>query len=347
MSSNIEPTIVEPTISELPDPAEAKLQLTAGPLAFNLHGLDLSTIISEFNSLRQSVTTMISDGPSSGAAFLPVVNSIHSGELDLTEIATAWQHLSKMDAHAGISSTESQVLTALSLASHSTMWAWFNKNVTEPTRWLAMIPVSVLNKMEPPKLENEWIFPLFQSIQLSLLLRHDIKLPAKEFFPDLNAPDYEACCKNGPTAPRILSHVESAVVLWLRFYSRPEMGLETSRAVATFISTTRKAFGSIDFLYLRSVQNGIKRLRSILTTEGISLTKVPWEKLANELSSHPLADPTSNEAILLNRMQNLLWTVSSLPHTSTEMTSRYWEAVKMGSDGVDAFAQWLGQPSIA
>ena len=282
-----------------------------------------------------------------GAVFLPVFELVDSPGLGVEEIAMAWETLSKMDAHAGIRSVESQVLTALSLASHATMWTWFDKNVTEPTLYLAAIPISAFKKMELLKLENEWILPLFRSIQTSLLLYSNIKLAANKFFPGLNAPDYEARCKGGLTTPVILGHVESAVVLWLQFHPRPEMSLDTSRAVATFISIMREAFRGLDFLYLSFVQNGVKRLRSILTVENIHLTKVPWKRLAEELKSHPLANPNSDEAVLLNRMKNLLCAVSGLPHAITETTTRYREAEKMGgSDGVKAFAQWIGRPPI-
>jgi hypothetical protein len=335
-------------ISKPPDSAEVKLGLTAEPLAFNVHyELDRNTIVGEFKSLQQSAIAAISDRSPPDATFLGVVESIQSGRLGVGEIASAWQSLSKMDTDLEILSVDSRILTALSLASHSDMWTWFNNNVTEPTRRLAAIPIQSLQEMVQPKLENEWIYPLFHSIHLSLLLCQDVKLAADKFFPGLEAPDYEARYKSGPIdSKKILGYVESAVALWLRFQPRPGMSLDTSRGVATFISIARKAFGSLDFLYLSSVQNGVKKLRSILTVEGIHLTKVPWERLADELNSHPLADPNSEEAVVLSHVKRLLWAVSSLHNPCpSETATRYKEAAKMGgSDGVEAFAQWIGQP---
>jgi len=323
-----------------------KLGLTAGPLAFNVYcELDYNTIVNEFKLLQQSVIAAISDRFPSDETFLGVVESIRSGRLGVEEIASAWQTLSKMDTSLELSSADSRILTALSIASHSDMWMWFNKNVTEPTRRLTAIPISSFQEMVQPKLENEWIYPLFHSIHLSLLLRRDIKLAAKVFFPGLEAPDYEARYKSGPMDSKILGYVESAVVLWLQFQPRPGMSLDTSRGVATFTSIAHKAFGSPDFLYLSSVQNGVKKLRSILTAEGIHLTKVPWERLANELNSYPLADPNSEEAVVLKRIKQLLWAISSLRNSHPgEMATRYKEAANMGgSDGVEAFAQWIGR----
>jgi hypothetical protein len=291
------------------------------------------------------VNTAISHGTPSDKAILGSLTPIHPDKLEVSMIPSTWQTLTKIDANIEIRPADARILTALSLGSHSDMWTWFNNQVTNPTRYLAAIPISSFVGRQLPEMPNEWIFPLFRSIQTLLLVGSSIVLKAKTFFPELDAQDYASTPGGSLTASRILHHVEAAVALWLQFCPRPGMSLSTSRAVATFTSIAREAFSSSSFLYLNHIQNSIKKLRSFLTEEKTPLTKVPWERLAEELKNHPLAHPNSNEALAVEGLKELLWAISSLPHPHSTNTSVYYKkAIEIGGDaGIEASAQVMTQ----
>jgi len=300
-------------------------------------------IAGELHTLQQSANTVIFNGALSDDAILTGIASALPDKLEVSEIPSAWQMLIKIDENIETRPADSRILTALSLASHSDMWAWFRTQVTEPTWYLTTIPVTSSEDVRLPKMPNDWIFPLFQAVQMPLLINNNINLQATKFFPGLIAPDYQAPASSGPMASRILRHVEGAVSMWLQFRPRPGMSMDTSRAVATFTTIARGAFKSPTFLYLNYIQNGIKRLRSILTEDKIPLTKVPWESLAEELKNHPLSHPDSNEARALDCLKELLWAISGIPSPhSTNMSICYREAVEIGGDaGVRDFTQFM------
>lgn len=296
--------------------------------------------------LKDSVNCGISNGTPSDAAFLDTMTSTQPDKLKVHEIPSTWLNLSKVDANVETRPTDTRILAALSLRSHSEMWTWFDEQVTMPTKDLAANPISSLKATQLPKMPNEWIFPLFQAVYMALLVGNSVDLKAESFFPDLiGAQDYNIPSGGSPTSSRILRHVEGAVASWLQFRSRPGMALDTSRAVATFTSIALKAFKSPSFLYLHYIQHGIKKLRSILTNEGIPLAQVPWERLAEELRSHPLASPNSDTTLAANCLEELLWSISSLPRPhSTDMSVHYKKAVEMGGvAGEEAFAQFMAQ----
>lgn len=299
----------------------------------------------ELRVLWSSVNTTISEGHSDQAS-LNTVHTIQLGKLGAHNIPSTWENLAKIDANIEIRPTDARILTALSLESHSEMWTWFNKHVTEPTQYLTTIPISSSQDVEPSTIPNNWIFPLVQSVRLSLLIGKAITLEPKCFFPDLHgAPNYTAPPGSGLMATRIIHHVEAAVVLWLQFRPRPGMCLDTSRAVATFTSITRRIFKSSNFLYLNYIQIAVKKLRSTLTEEKIPLMKVPWEKLASELENHPLAHQDSRESLILDHLSELLWAISNLPHPHpTDMSLQYKKAVEVGGNaGVEIFAKSMSQ----
>ena len=277
---------------------------------------------------------------------MTTVASIRSGKLEPEKIRSTWQQVATIDANIEIQSTAARVLTALSLESHSDMWTWFDEQVTKPTRYLAEVPISALMDVQPHETPNDWIFPLFQAVQMPVVIQKDIDLQVQHFFPKVEAPNYHAEPGRGPMPLRILYHVEAAVILWLQFHPRSGMKLSTSRAIATFTSIAREAFKNTDFLYLNSIQTGAKKLRSILTEEQVGLGEVPWQKLAEELKKHPLARPDSDEALALDRLKELLWATSGFPYPHpSDMSGRYKRAVATGGgEGVEDFSEFMVQP---
>lgn len=306
---------------------------------------DRQEILCELESLQDWMSNRILNGPPNDEAAVDAMAIIHSSNgLNLGNIQSTWGSLSRIDTDTEIRPATAHVLAALSLQCHSRMWAWFDEQVTNPTRHLAEIPVSTLQDVQSQmQMPNEWILPLCRLVRITLLVYQNVHLRAKEFFPWLDAPDYRAPPGNLCMPSRILKHVEGAVALWLGFGPRPGMGLQTSRAVATFISTVWSTFNSPDFLYLSSIQCGVKVLRSILTEEKIELTGIPWKKLAEELKNHPLASPESDEALALNHLKQARWSISNLPlppHFPPEIPRGYKKAIEMGGEkGLDTLAQ--------
>jgi len=323
--------------------------LTTEPLDFKVWAeLDYDIIANEFNSVRRSVNATIFETPSD-ETFLKTITSIQSRQLDTHNIPSTWHNLAKLDANIETRPANTRILTVLSLESHSDMWTWFNEHVTKPTWCLATIPIPTLLDMQKrniqPEVPNEWIYPLFQAVTMAVFVHNNFSLSSKDYFPDIDAPNYEASPGVGTAKSKIIHHVEAAVILWLQFRSRPGMTLETSRGIATFTSIAKEAFKSQNFLYLSYIQDAIKRLRSVLTEEKTALSKVPWEQLAEELKNHPLAFPDSNETLALNHLVELWWTISSLPcsHPS-DISDCYKKAIAIGGDaGVEMFAKFMAQ----
>lgn len=227
------------------------------------------------------------------------------------------------------------------------MWAWFSCNVTEPVLFFLDNPLLSLWKEKGLyKMPNEWIFNIFFTVNCQRLCNFDIHLKAADYFPGLDAPDYRYSSHVGL---KVLPHVEAVIIMWLQFRSRPGMCLETSRAVATFVSIASTAFASTDFLYLSCIQSRINKLRSCLTVQTVPLAEIPWGRLAKELGAHPLANPDSNDSKAASKLKDLLVTVSGLSGPDhiipQEMAKKYKAAVGMGGDeGVALFSDCATLP---
>jgi hypothetical protein len=304
--------------------------------------LNYDTIAQEFLVFRHSADELISTGPLSKEAILSAISSADPQMLAISTIPSTWTNISKVDKDNEIRPAGSRVVTALSLKAHSDLWTWFTEQVTNPVFHLLETPIA---SRHDPKVQaqmpNEWIYPLFQKVEILLLLNKDINLVAADFFKGLDAPNYTTPYRNGS---KILSHVENAVSAWLRFYPRPGMSLTTSRAIATFVSVASTAFGNSDFLYLSYVQDRVKTLAASLTVQKVALTKIPWGRLADELNHHPLANPNSNEYNAARRFKELTLLVSGLSgldHISPDIAERYNTAVGTGgAAGVAIFADF-------
>ena len=140
---------------------------------------------------------------------------------------------------------------------------------------------------------NPWIADLVLVVKMQLLCSTTVSLEAKRFFPELVAQDYKMGVCTYPKTRKVFDHVEVAITFWPQFHPRPGMSLPTSRAVATFISIEHEAFGSLNFLYLNHIQQGIRTLRALLTDERIGLADMRWERLSEE--PKPLNSPQLGE----------------------------------------------------
>lgn len=309
-----------------------------------LEDLDYLVIAQELYVFRDALGSRIENGILQDEDILRTFTSTNPSKLEFSTIPSTWTNLSRIDKHIEIQPAESRVLTALSLQAHMDMWTWFSWNVTEPVLLLLKTPIaSHANEDVQSNIPNPWIYPLFQKVQLSLLLCKDLKLVATDFFEGVEAPIYTSTYG---VEPRIMIHVESAVALWLKFLPRPGMSLATSRAVANFIRITSKVFGGVDFLYLSFIQERIKTLRASLTDKKIPLPSISWEELVEALEVHPLANPHSDESVSVSRLRDFLWAVSGLPNTfSPEMGEQYKIAVELGGvKGLAAFADFPTPP---
>lgn len=269
--------------------------------------IDYCTISKEIVSLRDSMTSVTSKGALSDEAIMGIITSVTPDKLNISEIRLTWGKLALADNIINTKTAAARVLTALSLKAHSDIWSWFSNHVTCPVLGLEERRKSQRsNQMEMP---NQWIFPLFDAIRKQLAVKKAVDLKAADFFEGLDAPDY----KSSGGRMSILHHVERALFSWLDFQPRPGMILDTSRAVANFITTASRTFKNMNFLYLHCVQSRIETLCASLTVERIELKKIPWERFAEVLADHPLADPSSDEAVGLARLKDMLWISSGLP----------------------------------
>jgi hypothetical protein len=295
--------------------------------------LNYDTIAQECLAFRHSTNEFISNGPLSNEAISRTISSADPQVLASSTIPSIWTNISKVDNDNETRHAGSRVVTALSLKAHSDLWMWFSEQVTNPVSHLLETPI--VSRHDPnvqPHLPNEWISPLFQKVEIQLLLKNDINLVAADYFKDLDAPNYTAPYNQ---TSKTLFHVESAVLAWLRFHPRPGMMLTTSRAIATFVSVASAAFGNSDFLYLSYVQDRVKTLAASLTAQKIPLTKIPWGRLADELNNHPLANPNSDESNAVRMFKELTLLVSGfskLDYISPDIAEHYSAAVEMGGD---------------
>lgn len=303
--------------------------------------LNYQLISDELVTFYDHMKTAIVDGTSSSKALFNKITSIQSRELKADEFQAAWETVANIDTNVQLQNTDGRILAALSLTVDSNMWSWFNTNVTEPTQYLANLPIHNLKPEGLPTLPNQWILPMVTTVRCSLIANLPVKLLAMDYL-GLDAPDYETSASRRADPASVLRHVESAVTLWLNFQAKPGTRLETSRAVATFVSIAHTAFGSPNFLYLTHIQNGLKKLRSTLTKERIPLDQVPWKQLAEELKAHPLADPNSRESSALNCLVNLLQVASGFSQPS-ETQVDFEKVVGAGEAGLNIFTSSLAQ----
>lgn len=295
--------------------------------------------------------TIISE-PTQDGALLQSLSSIQSGRLAVNNIPSTWQTLAKVDQTVEIHSTSSRVLTALSFKSHSDIWGWFEAQVTEPAQRLAKLSVPQLLALDPEEMPddwmpNTWIFPLLLSLQTGRLHSGSCKfsLEAKKFFPNSTATDYTVTPRNYD----LVQNAEAAVIHWLNFTPQPGMSLQNSRALATLISTMCRTLHGSSFLYLSCIQQSLKRFHPYTARRKVPQASIEWKDVVQELEDHPLASPTSNESIILERLKEFLWTVCGLPLSkSTEMSIKYQEAVRVGGDaGVQIFAPIVDQMYVS
>jgi hypothetical protein len=304
--------------------------------------LNHQLISDELVTFYDHTKTAIIDGTSSSKALFNKITSIQSDELKADEVQAAWEMVANIDTNVQLQNADGRILAALSLTVDSNMWSWFNTNVTEPTRYLADLPIHNLKPEGLPTLPNQWILRMVTAVRCSLIANLPVKLLAKDYL-GLDAPDYETISASRRADPAsVLRHVESAVTLWLDFRAKRGTRLETSRAVATFVSIARAAFGSPNFLYLTHIQNGLKKLRSTLTKERIPLDRVPWKQLAEELKTHPLADPNSKESSTLKYLVNLLQVVSGFSQPP-EIQVDFKKVIGAGEEGLNIFTSSLAQ----
>ena len=337
-----ESTTPEKQCSKLFWPTKHRIGLIARCLDFKLFAeLDFNLIAEEFHPLEKSARSKISC-PVQNDTLLNTISSIWSIEPRANNIPGKWKDLAKIDADIEIRPSNSRILTALSLESHSNIWAWLEEQVTKPVQHLAKVPVTAWANTQLPSLPNSWILELFNATRSLLLAHTQIVLNPQRFFPGINAQQYKAPPGRGEvTGSRILEHIEAAVISWLQFSPRPGMSLDTSRRVATLTSIAQQTFGNTDFLYLGYIQQALKRR---------SLVGVPWEVLAEQLKNHPLASPTSKESITLAHLKNLLWAVSGLscPNSipmspnSVQMSTSYERALELGGEaGIEEFSPFF------
>jgi hypothetical protein len=188
------------------------------------------------------------------------------------------------------------------------MWDWFSQHVTEPIHHLLQVPITSHDDPSvQERMPNNWIFPPFQKIQLTLLLHSDVNLVTSNFIEGLDALDHMCTAQQSGSTSQILHHIEAAVYLWLRFTPLPGSFPSTSRAITKFVSVASAVFKSTDFLYLQYIQDCIKTLRANLTNERVCLTKIPWERLSQDLEEHPFTNPASAEAVAMKNLKGLLW----------------------------------------
>lgn len=308
-------------------------------------------IAHELRSLLGSVNTIISEEVPDDH-LLRSLSSIQSAMLDINNLPSTWRTLAIADEIVEIRPTNSRILMALSLQSHSDLWAWFETQVTKPAQLLANFQVPELIKLDPMEMPdnwmpNTWILPLFKSLQTGHLAAgaRSFSLMANQFFPGSTAPDYIVPGRKWDPIQR----VEAAVVSWLQFRPRPGMTLYNSRALATLISVLCKTFHGSNFLYLDYIQRLLKNFRPHTERTKIPQTSIEWQDLTHGLNDHPLASLTSSESLTLETLKDFLCTVSSLPlRRSTEMSIKYQQAIKVGGDaGIQIFAPFVDQMYVS
>jgi hypothetical protein len=276
-----------------------------------LADVEYHTIAKEAASLLDSMTLVAYKGKLPDEDLVKAMMACTNPEvLNTLEMRSMFRQLAWADSVVELMPAAACVLTALSLKAHSDIWNWYRKHVTEPVLHFEkhLVSVAWTTDIKQMKTPNPWIAPLYKAARGGWEVWRKVQLKAADYFPDLGAEDYTSS-RNMST----LSHIEHALFLWLDFKLRPRTTLETSRAVASFVTTASRALGNTDFLYLSSIQSHIKTLRVSLTVEGLDLSNIPWDRFSEALKYHPLANPESHEAIALARLKELRWIASGLP----------------------------------
>jgi hypothetical protein len=148
-------------------------------------------------------------GPLVDDGTLTTITSTNPGLLDISKIPSTWVVLAAVGNDTEARTASSQLLTALILIAHSNMWDWFSQHVTEPIHHLLQVPITSHNDPNvQEKMPNNWIFPPFRKIQLTLLLRSDVNLVTSNFIEGLDAPDH-MCTAQQSGHPRLHQNTPS------------------------------------------------------------------------------------------------------------------------------------------
>ena len=138
-------------------------------------------------------------------------------------IQTAWEALAGFDTNIKLKHLHSCICTTTSLISLVNMWSWFDTQCSQPAKLLAALEMPhLLVGNTDQVLPNDWIHPLVCKVRLQLMIstQTSMILMPEDYFPSLDAPPY--CGKKqrqlgDHTIEETLAHVESAVLLWLKF----------------------------------------------------------------------------------------------------------------------------------
>ena len=297
--------------------------------------VDYVTIAQEVHSLGSSMADVASNGMLPDNDVIKAITSVNPGVTNSLGIRSMWKRLAQADGVIETKPAAARVLMALSLKAHSDIWNWFHEHVTQPVFNCDnhLDCISWREDIRGVEMPNSWIAPLYTDVrsqqEKQRLVGGNVDLNAVDYFKDLGDEKYVSSSRMST-----LYHVEHALFGWLDFRSRPGMILETSRAVASFITTASEALGNTDFLYLHCIQSRIKSIRANLTAEREYLPKIQWEGLYRALEDHPLANQDSSEAVGLARLKELLWVASGLPRfdpilrDKVELIKEYKEAAE-------------------
>ena len=311
----------------------------------------------------------IADGKRSMEALLSDITQVRfqlhpdGGEMELVErrelqvkhakyIQTAWEALAGLDTNVKLKHLHSRICTATSLISLVNMWSWFDTQCSQPAKLLAALEMPhLLVGNADQVLPNDWIHPLVCKVRLQLMIstQTSMILMPEDYFPSLDAPPY--CGKKrrrlgDHTIEETLAHVESAVLLWLKFPAQTRVLREASQGIAAFISKVHSIFKNYDFLYLQSIQVGIMKLRSTLLKEKTYLSNIPWQDLSTELIDHPLADDQSQEVSVLQILVEHLQGIEGCPTRPVPWISANYNLALQtgGQQGADQFSDSLSGP---
>ena len=262
------------------------------------------------------------------------------------QIRATWQALDHLNTNLGLQCADIRVCTAISLISLTDMWNWFDEQCTQPARQL--LKLNVKHLLETPVEDlwpNSWIHPLVRDVRIQFIRSPkespSVVLEARKYFILPDVQDYHGRRKraSGGQVAEMLLHVESAVIFWLKFPAETETRRETSQGIAAFITATHAVLKNYNFLYLDRVQQSIKKLRSCLTDQAISLSDIPWKTYTAELIKHPLAQEQSQETLALRRLVDHLHAISNRPsHPTPQMFADYQLALQTGGEqGVTQF----------
>lgn len=179
------------------------------------------------------------------------------------------------------------------------MWRWLWKTTLQAGRSLAQPEGD--SATTPP-----WIGRLAWFIRGKIHLRKGFEIESSTFLEGV-APSvsFTYTVKRGDTAyadfgvlhQRVAEVFEAALRKWLSFPSG-----DTAPYRAQFVFFVVQRFASPAVLYLPVTWSTRSRLRATLFDRATDLSKVNWTGLSFSLSRHPLADPTTSEASILQQI---------------------------------------------